>query len=80
MSALKSVNPQADVIGTRHALMMNINAAKGLADVVKSNLGPRGTMKMSSLTHRHRHTVTHRRTHHTAHHSLQLLAGLCVVV
>ena len=46
MSAIKSVNPQADVIGSRHALMMNINAAKGLADVVKSNLGPRGTMKM----------------------------------
>ena len=27
-------------------LAMNITAAKGLADVVKSNLGPRGTMKM----------------------------------
>ena len=46
MSAIKQVNPTADVIGTRHALLMNINAAKGLADVVKSNLGPRGTMKM----------------------------------
>ena len=51
MSAIKQVNPQADVIGTRHALMMNINAAKGLADVVKSNLGPKGTMKMSARTH-----------------------------
>ena len=49
MSGVKSVNPQADVIGTRHALMMNINAAKGLADVVKSNLGPRGTMKMFAM-------------------------------
>jgi T-complex protein 1 subunit zeta len=25
---------------------MNISAAKGLADVVRSNLGPKGTMKM----------------------------------
>ena len=57
MSAIKSVNPQADVIGTRHALMMNINAAKGLADVVKSNLGPRGTMKMSTPHNAHTHSL-----------------------
>jgi T-complex protein 1 subunit zeta len=25
---------------------MNINAAKGLQDVMKSNLGPKGTIKM----------------------------------
>jgi T-complex protein 1 subunit zeta len=46
MSALKSINPSADVISSRHALIMNIQAGKGLADVVKTNLGPRGTMKM----------------------------------
>lgn len=46
MSAIRQVNPQADVIGSRHALMMNISAAKGLSEVLKSNLGPRGTMKM----------------------------------
>lgn len=28
------------------ALFMNINAAKGLQDVMKSNLGPKGTIKM----------------------------------
>jgi T-complex protein 1 subunit zeta len=28
------------------ALFMNINAAKGLQDVMKTNLGPRGTIKM----------------------------------
>ena len=53
MSAIKQVNPQADVIGSRHALLMNISAAKGLADVVKSNLGPRGTMKMYHTQHQH---------------------------
>jgi len=28
------------------ALAMNINAAKGLCEVMKSNLGPNGTIKM----------------------------------
>jgi hypothetical protein len=28
------------------ALAMNINAAMGLQDVMKSNLGPKGTLKM----------------------------------
>ncbi len=28
------------------ALAMNINAGKGLLEVMKSNLGPRGTLKM----------------------------------
>lgn len=28
------------------ALFMNINAAKGLEDVMKTNLGPTGTIKM----------------------------------
>lgn len=46
MAAVQSINPQADVIGQKHALMMNIQAAKGLQSVLKSNLGPRGTMKM----------------------------------
>jgi len=44
--AIRAVNPNADVIGKRHALMMNINAAKGLQNVLKTNLGPKGTMKM----------------------------------
>jgi len=46
MAAVQSINPQADVIGQKHALMMNIQAAKGLQSVLKTNLGPRGTMKM----------------------------------
>jgi len=33
-------------VGRAAALFMNINAAKGLHDVMKTNLGPRGTIKM----------------------------------
>lgn len=43
---LKTVNPNADVIGQQHALLMNIQAARGLQNVVKTNLGPKGTLKM----------------------------------
>eukprot|EP00954_Amorphochlora_amoebiformis_P010233 799887-Amorphochlora_amoeboformis.AAC.3 len=46
MSRVKVVNPNADVIGKNHAVGMNIQAAKSLMGVVKSNLGPTGTMKM----------------------------------
>jgi hypothetical protein len=47
MSAVKLVNPNADVIGQRHALHTNIQAASWLAALVKSNLGPKGTLKVS---------------------------------
>jgi len=33
-------------MGSKAALFMNINAAQGLQDVMKTNLGPRGTVKM----------------------------------
>ncbi len=33
-------------VGRAAALFMNINAAKGLHDVMKTNLGPKGTIKM----------------------------------
>lgn len=45
-AGVKQLNAQADVIGQKHALNMNINAAKGLQNVLRTNLGPRGTMKM----------------------------------
>lgn len=45
-SSLKSVNPNAEIMSKEAALFMNINAAKGLQDVMKSNLGPKGTIKM----------------------------------
>lgn len=40
------VNSKADVLKASQALAVNLNAAKGLQDVMKSNLGPRGTLKM----------------------------------
>ncbi|KAL6771143.1 CCT6 [Auxenochlorella protothecoides x Auxenochlorella symbiontica] len=46
MSSLKTLNPKAEVMGRQAALFMNINAAKGLYDVMKTNLGPKGTIKM----------------------------------
>jgi len=44
--AVRTVNPNAELMGSQAALFMNINAAKGLLDVMKSNLGPKGTLKM----------------------------------
>ena len=46
MSALSLVNPNAESIRRAQALLMNIGAAGGLAGVMKTNLGPRGTLKM----------------------------------
>jgi len=40
------VNKNAEVVGKGQAHIMNINAARGLQDVLKSNLGPKGTLKM----------------------------------
>ncbi|CAK9868552.1 unnamed protein product [Sphagnum jensenii] len=44
--AIRVVNPNAEVLNRSAALLMNINAAKGLQDVLKTNLGPKGTIKM----------------------------------
>lgn len=46
MGSLKSLNPNAEVMGRNAALFMNINAAKGLHEVMKTNFGPKGTIKM----------------------------------
>merc|ERR1719248_179340 len=40
------VNSKADVLKASQALAVNLNAAKGLQEVMKSNLGPKGTLKM----------------------------------
>ncbi|KAJ1502073.1 T-complex protein 1 subunit zeta, partial [Coelomomyces lativittatus] len=45
-SALQLINPNAEVSRRGQALQQNITAALGLQDVLKSNLGPRGTLKM----------------------------------
>ena len=45
--ALQLVNPKAEGTSQKqHALIFNINAAKGLQEVLRSNLGPKGTIKM----------------------------------
>lgn len=44
--AVSVVNSKADVLKKAAALSVNCNAGRGLQDVLKSNLGPRGTLKM----------------------------------
>lgn len=46
MSAIVSLNPKAEVARHAEALAVNISAARGLQDVMRTNLGPKGTMKM----------------------------------
>jgi len=46
MSSLKLLNQDAEHAKRFVALAMNINAAKGLQQVLKTNLGPKGTLKM----------------------------------
>ncbi|MCJ1412415.1 T-complex protein 1 subunit zeta [Ptychographa xylographoides] len=46
MSATQLLNPKAESRRRGEALKVNIAAGEGLQDVLKSNLGPRGTIKM----------------------------------
>lgn len=46
MAAIHRISPEADVISKHHALAANITAAKSLMSILKSNLGPKGTLKM----------------------------------
>lgn len=46
MASVKTLNPNAETMGKSAALFMNINAAKGLHEVMKTNFGPKGTIKM----------------------------------
>jgi len=46
MAAVKQLNPKAEVARAAQALDLNISAATGLQDVLRTNLGPKGTMKM----------------------------------
>nr|XP_020042081.1 LOW QUALITY PROTEIN: T-complex protein 1 subunit zeta-2 [Castor canadensis] len=46
MAAIKTVNSQAEVARAQAALAVNMCAARGLQDVLRTNLGPKGTMKM----------------------------------
>ena len=46
MSATQLLNPKAESRRRGEALRVNINAGEGLQDVLKSNLGPSGTIKV----------------------------------
>ncbi|RWS12760.1 T-complex protein 1 subunit zeta-like protein [Dinothrombium tinctorium] len=46
MAAIRVLNPKAEYARHSQALSINISGAKGLQDVLKTNLGPKGTMKM----------------------------------
>ncbi|WIA10047.1 hypothetical protein OEZ86_000213 [Tetradesmus obliquus] len=46
MGSVKTLNPNADVMGRHAATFMCVNAAKGLHEVMKTNFGPKGTIKM----------------------------------
>ncbi|XP_014209504.1 T-complex protein 1 subunit zeta [Copidosoma floridanum] len=46
MSAISLLNPKAEFARAAQALAINISAAKGIQEVMKTNLGPKGTMKM----------------------------------
>jgi len=46
MPAIHEVSPNADVISKHYALTTNITAAKSLASILSTNLGPKGTLKM----------------------------------
>lgn len=46
MAAISLLNPKAEVARASQALAVNISGARGIQDVMKTNLGPKGTMKM----------------------------------
>lgn len=46
MSSIKDVNPNAEIVSKAAARAVNVAAAGGLQAVLKTNLGPRGTLKM----------------------------------
>lgn len=46
MSSIQLLNPNADVARRAQALQITVNAAHGLQSVLKTNLGPKGTLKM----------------------------------
>ncbi|KAI9184152.1 T-complex protein 1 subunit zeta [Blastocladiella emersonii ATCC 22665] len=45
-SAVQTINPNSEVARRGQTLQINVQAAMGLMEVLRSNLGPRGTIKM----------------------------------
>jgi T-complex protein 1 subunit zeta len=46
MASVQFLNSKAELVRKAQALNLNITAAKGLQEVLRSNLGPKGTLKM----------------------------------
>lgn len=46
MSRIHDISPNAEIVSKAAARSVNVAAASGLQNVLKSNLGPRGTLKM----------------------------------
>ena len=46
MSSVQQVNPNAEIVSKQAALRVNVSAAVGLQQVLASNLGPTGTLKL----------------------------------
>lgn len=44
--SLQEISPNAEIVSKQQALRVNSNAAVGLMNVLKSNLGPTGTLKL----------------------------------
>lgn len=49
MSSINTLNPHAKQAQKNQALAINISAARSLQNIIKSNLGPRGTLKVSII-------------------------------
>lgn len=41
-----SLNPKAEMARAAGALELNVSGARGLQEVMRTNLGPKGTIKM----------------------------------
>jgi len=46
MSTLQDLSPNAEIVSKQQALRVNVAAAVGLLNVLKTNLGPTGTLKL----------------------------------
>lgn len=46
MASVQQLNPDAELARAAQALLVNSTAAQGLQEVLSTNLGPKGTMKL----------------------------------
>ena len=49
MAGIMCLNPKAELARSLAALELNVSGARGLQEVMKSNLGPKGTLKMLAI-------------------------------